>query len=69
MREPTADGAMPRFPAYVEEELRLEGLEPLELAAVVFHEGKTLESGSYSCARRGPDGFLWGFEGKKRRIA
>ena len=38
-----------------------------ELAAVVYHSGRTLVDGRYTCACRGPDKQFWRYEGSSAR--
>jgi ATP-dependent DNA helicase PIF1 len=59
------DGSVRRYAVEAEERLRLPGLDPLELVGAIFHEGKTLEGGHYTCASLGPDGNFWFFNDER----
>merc|ERR1712097_113073 len=51
-----------RVPVDVEEQLELPGGFPMELAGVVYHYGRTMKSGHYTCACRGPGGKYWFYD-------
>ena len=54
---------------HVRAEVRLElpGLGAMELFAVVYHLGRSLTSGHYTCACRGTDRMFWYFDDLTRR--
>ena len=54
---------------HVRAEVRLElpGLGMMELAAVVYHVGRQVTTGHYTCACRGTDGMFWYFDDLTRR--
>ena len=56
-------GLVQRFCVEVEEHLHLPGMDALELMAVVYHDGKSMNSVKYTCACRGPDKLFWLFDG------
>ena len=45
-----------------EEEFSLPDVGTFELAGVVYHSGRNLMSGRYTCASRGPDRQFWRYE-------
>ena len=47
-----------RYPVAVEEQLTIEGVD-MDLVGVVYHNGKTIQSGHYNCLCRGPGGRFW----------
>ena len=46
----------------VEEDLDLPGLPRMTLGGVVYHNGRTAETGHYTCVCRGPGGRFWVFD-------
>ena len=55
----------------VRPEMRLEmpGLGAMELAAVVYHSGRRVTSGHYTCACRDVDGRFWVFDDFAGRVS
>ena len=52
-------GQLVRHPVGVEEHLSLPGGVEMDLVGVVYHNGRTLEEGHYTCLCRGPGGRFW----------
>lgn len=62
IRRGASDGSVLRFPLIVEDQFSLPGCTTLRLEGVVYHVGPSADSGHYTCACRGPDGFFWYFD-------
>ena len=59
-----------RHSVVAEEELSLPGVGSFELASVVYHSGRRVTSGHYTCVSRGADGTFWRFDDEVvRRLA
>ena len=56
------DGSVWRHRVRPEARLELRGVGAMELCAVVYHSGVSVDSGHYTCACRGPDGMFWLFD-------
>ena len=63
VRRPGADGTLQKFSVDVEDQLHLPGMDALELAAVVYHDGANVNSGKYMCVCRCSDGAFRMFDG------
>ena len=61
-RQNGADGRLVREPVNVEERLIVPGLDAMDLVAVMFHSGSTVNSGHYTCLCRGPGGRFWFYD-------
>ena len=55
-------GVLMRQRVDVEEEMHLPGFPPMALAGVVYHNGRTVHSGHYTCLCRGPGGRFWMYD-------
>ena len=63
VQQPGADGALKKCSLDVEDQLHLPGMDALELAAVVYHDGANVNSGKYMCVCRCSDGAFRMFDG------
>ena len=58
----------PRVPVYVDEQLNVPGLPPMDLAGVVYHHGEHTSSGHYTCLCRGPRGSFFYYDDEKEPV-
>ena len=58
-------GVLARGPVDVEEEMQLPGFPRMVLAGVVYHSGRTVCSGHYTCLCRGPGGHYWMYDDRR----
>ena len=65
VQRPSAEGNLHKFNVDIEDLLQLPGMDALELAAVVYHDGTNVSTGHYWCVCRNVDGHFWRFDDAK----